>query len=197
MDPHTRTLVIRAQEHDSDAVAELFRRHRDRLYYAVRKYLGPTYRRTVADTEDVVHGAILSALRRIQDFDYRGEGSFLAWLLRSADFEVRTLLRKSARQKLRQGNLPDSEGTPSDEPVADLTSPSEAAARREEEERVRACLESLPVREHDIILLRRYLALDMGTICAEMDLPSPGAGRALLSRAQARLAGLLSRTDGP
>ena len=43
--------------------------------------------------------------------------------------------------------------------------------------------------------LRRYLELDTDEICAEMGLPTEGAVRALLSRAQARLSGLLSRTQ--
>ena len=53
-----------------------------------------------------------------------------------------------------------------------------------------------PHREREIIVLKRYLELDTDEICAEMGLPTEGAVRALLSRAQARLSGLLSRQQG-
>jgi DNA-directed RNA polymerase specialized sigma24 family protein len=62
-------------------------------------------------------------------------------------------------------------------------------------ERIRIALQQLPDREREIIVLKRYLELDTNEICAEMGLATEGAVRALLSRAQARLAGLLSRRE--
>ena len=62
-------------------------------------------------------------------------------------------------------------------------------------ERIREALQQLPDREREIIVLRRYMELDTAEICAEMGLPTEGSVRALLSRAQARLAGLLSRKE--
>ena len=52
---------------------------------------------------------------------------------------------------------------------------------------------SLTLREREIIILRRYLELDMNEIRGELGLPSAGATRMLLSRAQVRLADLLTR----
>ena len=62
-------------------------------------------------------------------------------------------------------------------------------------ERIRDALQQLPDREREIIVLRRYMELDTAEICEEMGLPTEGAVRALLSRAQARLAGLLTRRE--
>lgn len=77
-------------------------------------------------------------------------------------------------------------------PAKDAT-PSQVHDETELAERIRVALQQLPDREREIIVLKRYLELDTDEICAEMGLPTEGAVRALLSRAQARLSGLLSR----
>jgi RNA polymerase sigma factor (sigma-70 family) len=74
-----------------------------------------------------------------------------------------------------------------------LPTASQVHDEQELSERIRAALQQLPDREREIIVLKRYLELDSDEICAELGLPSEGAVRALLSRAQARLSGLLSR----
>ena len=58
---------------------------------------------------------------------------------------------------------------------------------------MKRCLERLGEREREVIILRRYLDLSADEIQVEMKLPSPGAARALLSRAQAQLAAHLDR----
>lgn len=62
-------------------------------------------------------------------------------------------------------------------------------------ERVRAALQRLPDREREVIMLRRYLELENEEICNELGLPSAGAVRALLSRAQARLSEMLTEEE--
>jgi RNA polymerase sigma factor (sigma-70 family) len=59
-------------------------------------------------------------------------------------------------------------------------------------ERVREALQRLPDREREVIMLRRYMELDNEEICNELGLPTAGAVRALLSRAQARLSEMLA-----
>ena len=85
----------------------------------------------------------------------------------------------------------DSEESP--EPMADQLSASHAASTKEIAEQVRQALQLLPDREREAIILRRYMELDIHEVTEELGLPSTGAARALLSRAQARLAGILSR----
>ena len=79
--------------------------------------------------------------------------------------------------------------------MADQTTPSQAFGGQELADRVRACLQLMPDKEREIIILRRYMQLDVPEVCEEMGLTTPGAARALLSRAQARLSGLLARGD--
>ncbi len=196
LDDTTRNLVSRALEQDRDAIDLLFQRYRDRLRAALRKLIGPKYRLLMADSEDATHDAILSALRRLHQFEYRGEGSFLAWLLKGAEYEIVRRIRALETQKRGAGAtlLGLDEGVEQAALAKDAT-PSQVHDEHELAERVRVALQLLPDREREIIVLRRYLELDTPEICAEMGLPTEGAVRALLSRAQARLSGLLSRSQ--
>jgi RNA polymerase sigma-70 factor (ECF subfamily) len=197
LDDNTRLLVSRALEQDRDAIDLLFVRYRDRLRTALRKLIGPKYRLLLADSEDATHDAILSALRRLHQFEYRGEGSFLAWLLKGAEYEIMRRIR--AVETKKRGGAAGTLGLEDVDQVATATdaTPSQVHDEAELAERIRTALQELPDREREIIVLRRYLELGTDEICAEMGLPTEGAVRALLSRAQARLSGLLSRHQEP
>ncbi len=190
---NTQNLIARALQQDRAAIETLFERYRERLRQALRKLVGPKYRLVLADSEDATQDAILSALRRLSQFEYRGEGSFLAWLLKGAEFEILRRIRALETRK-RRGMANDVE---LDTKLARLIpgddqSPAQIVGEQEMAERVREALTRLPDREREVIMLRRYLDLDYDEICNELGLPSPGAVRALLSRAQARLSGLLA-----
>jgi RNA polymerase sigma-70 factor (ECF subfamily) len=194
LDDNTRNLVSRALEQDREAIDLLFQRYRDRLRVALRKLIGPKYRLLMADSEDATHDAILSALRRLHQFEYRGEGSFLAWLLKGAEYEIVRRIRAVETKKRGAGAALVAFDGELEQAVANHdATPSQLHDESELAERIRTALQQLPDREREIIVLRRYLELDTDEICAEMGLPTEGAVRALLSRAQARLSGLLSR----
>ena len=195
LDDNTRNLVNRALEQDRDAIDLLFERYRDRLRSALRKLIGPKYRVLMADSEDATHDAILSALRRLHQFEYRGEGSFLAWLLKGAEYEIiRRIRALETKKRTAVGGVVAIDDAADLVPAKDAT-PSQVHDEHELAERIREAMQQLPDREREIIVLRRYLELDTAEICAEMGLPTEGSVRALLSRAQARLAGLLSRRE--
>jgi RNA polymerase sigma-70 factor (ECF subfamily) len=196
LDDNTRNLVSRALDQDRDAIDLLFQRYRDRLRNALRKLIGPKYRVLMADSEDATHDAILSALRRLHQFEYRGEGSFLAWLLKGAEYEiVRRIRALETKKRTAIGGLVGLDENVEEMIAGKDATPSQVHDETELAERVRVALQQLPDREREIIVLKRYLELDTNEICAEMGLPTEGAVRALLSRAQARLSGLLSRTE--
>lgn len=196
LDENTRSLLSRALANDREAVDVLFQRYRDRLRAGLRKLIGPKYRLLMADSEDAAQDAILSALRRLHQFEYRGEGSFLAWLLKGAEFEVvRRIRALEAQKRTAQGGVVELDTQIARVTPGNEKTPPDALDEQELAERVRQALQQLPDREREVIVLRRYLELETEEICEEMGLPTAGAVRALLSRAQARLAGLLSR-DG-
>jgi RNA polymerase sigma factor (sigma-70 family) len=143
------------------------------------------------DSEDAVQDGILAAISSLDQFEYRGSGSFLAWVLRVAEREV--LQRVRAQQALMRDRHRQVDIEDVGDPIADIDSPSQVAQGHETEQLVQDCLEQLGEREREVIVLRRYLALDANEIHVEMKLPSPGAARALLSRAQTQLAAMLDR----
>lgn len=198
LDDQTRSLVSKALQQDREAIDLLFQRHRERLRAALRKLIGPKYRLLLADSEDATQDAILSALRRLHLFEYRGEGSFLAWLLKGAEYEIMRRIRSlEAQKRSAKGGILSLDAHDEDLLPANDPSPSQVHDESELAERIRQALQQLPDREREIIVLRRYLDLSTEEICVELGLPTEGAVRALLSRAQARLAGLLSRHQEP
>lgn len=154
----TQDLLAAARRGDSDAWEALYRRYRVGLLLAVRRQLqGRSLRGR--DTEDILQSAFLRAWNRIQGFEYRGEGSFRAWL--------RTLVVHKVIERSRQGErerpLPVAHGIDGDssaqldrEPAADDLPPPEILARREEEALLLSCLEELPELEREAIVLVRF-----------------------------------------
>ncbi len=186
-------LVRRARAHDRDAIAALYARYRERLRAALRRMLGAEYRALLLDSEDAVQDAILVALDGLDGFEYRGEGSFLAWILRIAEREV--LMRVRARRTRKRDHAREQRLDDDAEPVALEPTPSELAVGHETEQRIRACLDRMATQEREVLVLRRYLDLPHDEIARSLELPSTGAARALLSRAQARLADLLEQDE--
>lgn len=190
----SHVLVSRAKQKDPQAVAELYERYRDRLRTALRRVLGEQYRRaTLMDSEDAVQDAILMALQSLEQFEYRGSGSFLGWVLRVAQRQVLQKLRAQNTQKrARQREVPLENAMGAEALDA---SPSEVAQANETEQRIWSCLETMTEAEREVLVLRRYFAMTTSEIRAEMQLSSEGAVRATLSRAQARLAACLDRAS--
>ena len=184
----TKVLVARAQAADAAAADSLFDRYRQRLRRALHRMVAPSAAALSIDTEDVMQDAILAALRGIGRFEYRGEGSFLAWLLQTAKHEL--LHRQRAANATKRAGR-HTTWSQAGEPRSPDASPSEVAIHDELEAQVQACLERLPERERSVLLLARYLEAPTTEIQSELSLPTQGAARALLSRAQARLARLL------
>ena len=194
MDEPTRILVERARDGDLSAAGGLFERYRTRLRRALGRMVAPAATTLSLDTEDVLQDATLAALHGIGRFEYRGEGSFLAWLLQTAKRELLHRVRAAHAQK-RRGNRVS--WSVAGEPQSPDASPSQLAIRGELEVRVQAAIERLPERERSALLLARYLDASTAEMQAELGLPTPGAARALLSRAQARLMRLLDDEPPP
>ena len=64
------------------------------------------------DAKDVVHDSFLKAFSHIRDFNYRGEGSLRAWMMKIVANEAINTLRKTSRLSF-VSDIPDE---PDDEP---------------------------------------------------------------------------------
>lgn len=95
-----RTLVYRAQDGDSVALKTLFEGQLSPLRRRVHGRLAPAVRRKVSES-DVIQEACMVATRRIEDFEYRGEGSFARWLAQIADNVALTFVRRHAQTAKR------------------------------------------------------------------------------------------------
>jgi RNA polymerase sigma-70 factor, ECF subfamily len=92
-DTSERVLVRRAQAGDEVALTSLFNGQSVALRRRIRSRLSPAVCRKLSES-DVMQEACMVASRRLQEFEFRGEGSFGAWLARIAD----NATLKAARQ---------------------------------------------------------------------------------------------------
>ena len=187
----TQLLIRRARSRDRAAVDELFQQFAPALRRGLRRMLGEHYRRQHGDSADAAQDALLVAFGRLEHFEAQEGGSFLAWLLRIAELEMRQRLRGQRTAKRGGGAVQHLESNTHADPHATDATPSEVASGHELELRVRSCLEHMPSSEREVIELKRYIGLSTAEIREQLSLPTEGAVRALLSRAQTRLAELL------
>jgi len=120
-----RALIERAQSGDRAAFEALVRRHADRLYAVVLRFLGDS-----REAEDVTQETFLRAWRGISGF--KGRSQFFTWLYRIGLNEAK---RRAARGRptARLSNL--------DEGSAQMADWSEAPERRAAEGELREALE--------------------------------------------------------
>jgi len=143
-----RQLITAACERDPDAWQELVERVSLRL--AARLRLPPELARRL-DDEDVLQAALLRAWERIDNFEYRGEGSFFAWmqqiLLNVLRDDIRhhgRAVRDASREEPRQLHRL----------APEQPEPGQRAAQEEESLLLGAAIEELPVLEQRLVRLR-------------------------------------------
>jgi RNA polymerase sigma-70 factor, ECF subfamily len=192
-DDGRRTDVALLEAHvagDPDAFAELFGRHRDRLWAVAVRTTGNR-----EDAADALQDALVSAFRRAETF--RGDSAVTTWLHRIV---VNACLDRLRRAKVRAADpLPDdleehaargallAEHDPAGDPEAQALS----GDRRR---RVLAALEELPPDQKAALVLvdmEGYPVLEAGRI---LDVPA-GTIKSRCARGRARLAVLLADLD--
>jgi RNA polymerase sigma-70 factor (ECF subfamily) len=122
---------------------------------------------------------LLQTFKKIDGFEYRGEGAFQAYL--------RQVLLNRIRQELRNaGRRPD--GTDfSEEHVDQAASPLERAIGREAIEDYERALDRLKPEEREAIIARVEMGLTYEELATALDKPSPDAARQTARRALRRL----------
>jgi RNA polymerase sigma factor (sigma-70 family) len=136
--------------------------------------------RDLKDTDDLVQEAMQRALRRVDQFQSRREGSFLAYLCQIITNLIRDEARRHRRLPQRQelaDHIQDGRPTPADDALG-------SDAHR----RYRRALERLPEDQRRAVLLRVELGLSYQQIGEELERPTANAARLLVSRGLERLA---------
>lgn len=93
-------LIQAGKEGDSQALNVLFARHHQRILRIVRLRLNPGLReRLKLQSMDIVQEMFLHALKKLQSFQYTGDGSFIHWLSRIVENVIRDQLDYVFAQK--------------------------------------------------------------------------------------------------
>jgi RNA polymerase sigma-70 factor (ECF subfamily) len=174
----TAALLFRVRSGDASARDRLVRRYLEPLTRWARGRL-PVAARDLADTADLVQVTLVRALNRVQEFEPRHEGAFLAYLRRILLNEIRAEMRKAFRRPGRS-DLPD------DLPEG-RASPLEEVIGRQALEGYERGLAALSAEEREGIIMRLELGFTHQQVAEALGRPSADAARMLVARALVRL----------
>ena len=160
-----------------EAFETLVRRHEGVAYRVALRMLGPH------DAEDATQDAFLRAFHRLGDF--RGEGSFRAWLLQ--------IVRNTALNAIEARRTEPHEGI-GELVEADRSSPGRTPVdhleRRERRERLEAKLRLLPPAHRAVLVLRDIEGLSYEEVATATEAPL-GSVKGRLHRARSELIRIL------
>ena len=180
--PHeaTAVLIARARSGDTPAGQRLFAR----LLPVLRRWARhrfPARLRDARDTEDLVQDVLLRAFRRIDQFENRGEGAFLAYL--------RQILLNAVKDEARRAGRRPGVPLPLDETMSDgAPSVVERAIGADKLQRFEDALATLPEEQQQAIILRVEFGYSHAQIAEALGKPSMDAARVMVARALAELA---------
>jgi len=185
-------LLERARSGDLESFGQLLSQYRNYARLLARTLIGTTLRLRL-DPSDLVQETFLEAHRDFPRFDGSTERELLAWLRRIlarnlADQARRQKagLRDIRRQVSLEAMLDRSSARMQQALVAVVSSPSAAAAQREQAVLLADALAGLPPDYREVIILRNLERLRFEEVAARMG-RSPGAVRMLWTRALERL----------
>ena len=166
-----------ASSGDPSAKDELFRQYLPLLEAWARKHLSPSVRRLV-DTDDIVQMTLIDGLKKLQTFEYRRSGAFLAYL--------RTVALNHIRSKGREQGRKPEVSVPEDALVAfgGTVKPDDPRVFRIYEE----VLSSLDEKDRDFITVALEFRPTNRQLAEMFDIDSSDAARMRLKRLLAKIA---------
>lgn len=173
------SLVIRSQQNDSDAFAELYAMTYNRVYNYACHYLKEPYL-----AQDAVQEVYVSALKNIHKI--KDPTLFIAWL-NQISFHVCYDIHSKMSNK---GTLMDSSIFNLLRDEQPSANPETHVQMQDEIERLRQSVEKLPLNERQVIELRYYSNMKLEDIAAALDISRSSVKRHLAS-AQQSLAKLM------
>lgn len=185
VDPEsTLDLLQRARAGDRQALEHLFARYVPLLRRWASGRL-PQWARDVTDTHDLVQETLLQTFKRIETFEYRGEGALQAYLRQILVNRIREELRRNARR-------PDA--TDLDDEHRDTSpSPLESAIGQQALEAYERALERLRPEDRELIIARVEMGLSYEELAVATGKPTAEAARKAAHRAVIRLAEEMDR----
>jgi RNA polymerase sigma-70 factor (ECF subfamily) len=172
-------LLCRIRSGDVAARERLFARCLPRLQKWAHRRL-PQRARDIADTDDLVQVALLRAFHRVDGFEARREGSFLAYL--------RTILLNAVRDELRRSaRRPDV--TDLDDDLIRDSGPSvlDQVIGRDRVRQYESALERLTEEQREAVILRVEFGMSFREIAEAMGKTNSDAARMTVARALVHL----------
>ncbi len=184
----TLFLLNRARAGDDEALDKLFTRYLRPLRRWASGRL-PKWARDMADTQDLVQETLLQTFRKMEGFEFRGEGALQAYLRQALMNRIRDELRRFGRRGATSAL---------DSQAPDMApSPLEAAIGRQSAERYERALTRLRVEDREVIVARLELGCSYEEMATALGKPSPEAARKAASRALVRLVEEMKRDEPP
>lgn len=121
----------------------------------------------------------MRALDRLDTFEPRGEGAFLAYLRNTLMNQIRNEIKRSTQARAREAAAVGSAAGPS---------PLEEMVGRKVIDQYEAALQSLPPRMQEAVILSLELQFSHKQVAEAIGCPSANAARMVVSRALSRLA---------
>jgi RNA polymerase sigma-70 factor (ECF subfamily) len=178
----TATLLARARDGDAAAHARLAERFLPILRRWAHGRL-PARARDLSDTDDLVQITLIRALEHVGEFEPRREGAFVAYL--------RRILLNAMRDEIRRADRRPGREDLGDKLRDERASVIERAIGREALERYETALGRLPEEQREGVMLRIEFGYTFQEIADALGKPSANTARMMVSRALARLAGLM------
>jgi RNA polymerase sigma-70 factor (ECF subfamily) len=189
----TEALIRSAQEGDAAALNDLFARYHGIMVDLAQRRLGARLRRK-EEADDLAQTTFREATRDFGSYEFRGEGSFLRWLMQILQNKIRDKAEYYSATKRDIGRESSTEEllgrpgeAPSFDPAARDLSVTQTLAREEEFAILRTSLEDLSPDHRTAITLVFFQGLSLREAGERMGGRSEDAVRMLLRRAEGRL----------
>jgi RNA polymerase sigma factor (sigma-70 family) len=169
----TVTLIARARLGRREARNQLMTRYLPILERWASGRL-PARARSMHETGDLVQETLIKALAKLDQFEYRREGAFLAYLRKCLVNRIRDLVDR-AEARYPKVSVPETL-------LADGPSPVDAAIGAERVRAYEAGLEELPHDQRVAVILRIEMGFNYTEIARSMGRPSSSAARMLVKR---------------
>jgi RNA polymerase sigma-70 factor (ECF subfamily) len=193
-------LFERLKRGDNQAVAEFFSLHRERLWQIVRFRLDRRLASRV-DVDDVLQEVYLDATRRLRHYVEDPSVSFFVWLRTIVGQTMIDLHRRHLGTEMRDANREVSihgarypQATSVSlviQLMADITSPSRVAVRKELTNEVEQAIEGMDPIDREVLALRHFEELTNSEVSEVLDITQSAASVRYM-RAIARLKRILA-----
>lgn len=196
----TFELLRRAQAGERDAVAEVYARFAPRVRGLAAVRMGDALH-DVADCDDIVQEAMLTAFAKLDQVQARSEAAFVCWLAAIVESRIRDAQR-AGRTERRGGGKVVRRADLGITTIAGLAgadagaSPSQLAAAGELDPELERALLGLGTPQRQLVYCRLVLEMGYADIAAELGLAGADVARAMFAKALAKLRQRLGPADG-